>query len=39
MKDLTKGLKVQSGKRMCNGYLETRYKVAIDATGVYRRLL
>ena len=39
MKDLTKRLKVHSGKRVYSGYLETRYKVAIDATGVYRRLL
>ncbi len=39
MKDLTKGLSVHYGTRVYSGFLESRYKVAVDATGVYRRLL
>jgi len=39
MKDLTKGLSVHYGTRVYSGYLESRYKIAIDATGVVRSLL
>ncbi|MEM0096954.1 MAG: hypothetical protein QXK57_07775 [Conexivisphaerales archaeon] len=39
MKDLTRGIKVHYGTRVYSGFLESRYKIAIDATGVYRRLL
>ncbi|MGC8661364.1 MAG: NAD(P)/FAD-dependent oxidoreductase [Nitrososphaeria archaeon] len=39
MKDLTKGIKVHYGTRVYSGFLESRYKIAVDATGVYRRLL
>ena len=39
LKDITKGINVHYNTRVFPGYLESRSSIAIDATGVYRRLL
>ena len=39
LKDLAKNSKVNFGKRVLPGYLESRYKLAVDATGPIRALL